>query len=335
MAMKIAVTGANGFIGSHLTRALVAAGHQVRAMVQPGTTLAPIAGVDACIVSGDVLDPGSLVAAFDGFEVVLHLAAAVSDLGPRDLFTSVNIVGTENVVRSAAAAGARRVVLVSSLAVHAYTGWRDASEDAPRGGHHFPYGLSKIGAEDAVMAAHRDGTIEGVVIRPGVFPFGPGDERAWLPMCRAIRRGLPVLINAGRARLCTAYVENLCDGLRLAATLPQAAGRTYVVADGVSVTWRELLSMAAAELNAVRPRSAGPAWLFSPLAHCLAGMNSALGWPRRPPLTPYTISLLANDCHFGIDPAARELGYAPRVSLGEAVRRSAAWAMSCDEGKYL
>ena len=129
--MKILVTGANGFIGSHVTAALAGRGHLVRCLAQPGTPLGNLAGLEVEIVEADVRDLHALERASADQEAIVHLAAVPSDWAPADLIHAVNVGGTRNLVDAALGAGCRRLVLMSSLAVHASSGHRDAREDRP------------------------------------------------------------------------------------------------------------------------------------------------------------------------------------------------------------
>ena len=138
---------------------------------------------DIPFVEGDVTEPAQLEPALRDVDAVLHLAAIARDWGDAALFERVNAGGTRKVLEASLARGASRFVLMSSVAVHAYRDHDDTTEDAPRDGGTFPYGETKIAAEDMVLEAHAQGRITGVVVRPGLVPFGPGD-RAVLPPLR-------------------------------------------------------------------------------------------------------------------------------------------------------
>jgi len=282
------VTGANGFIGSNLVRLLVEKSWKVRSLVLKGTARDVLEGLPTDIISGDILEPSSLKNAARGVEVVFHLAALARDWGPREPFMKVNVEGTRNVVEAAEAGGVRRVVLMSSLAVHDYRGHLGAGEDAPLDcPADFHYGRSKIAAEALVREAHEKGRIEGVVVRPGVFPFGPNDTTSFAKLAPALEKGVFALVNDGEARLSTAYVENLCHGLVLAATFGRAAGKTYVIADDVEITWRELFALFCRELGVRPPRLSVPYPVADAAAAAAEGMWSVFRPGREPLLTRY------------------------------------------------
>lgn len=324
---RVLVTGGAGFIGSHLAEALVASGARVRVLVEPGLPAPNLDGIDVERVEGNLLDPPSLARALRGIERVFHLAALASDYGPRERFLAVNTGGTRNVLAAALEAGARRFLLMSSLAVHAFRGWRGGDETAPRGAT-LPYGASKIRAEDAVRAEGEAGRIEAVVVRPGLFPFGPRDRTSFFPLAQAMERGIYGYIGGGRSRLCVSYVENLASGVVVAGAHPGARGKTYIIEDGIETTWRDLSERFAEALGVARPRLSLPAWVARPVAAAWEGTWRALGIAQAPPLTRYRVGLVARDFHFTGRKFREECGWSPRVSLEEGIRRTVAWYRS-------
>jgi nucleoside-diphosphate-sugar epimerase len=244
------VTGANGFIGSNLSKVLCGRGWDVRGLVLKGTPEDFLEGTAVKIVYGDILRPDSLAEASRRVDVVFHLAALAADWGPAEKFFLLNARGTRNMLEASAAGGARRFVLMSSLAVHRYGGHSRSDENAPLDcPEDFPYGRSKIEAEEAVREFHDAGRIEGVIVRPGLFPFGPNDTTSFCRLARALERGLFAYVGGGRSRLTTAYVENLCAGVELAGREKNAAGQTYVIGDDEPVSWRRLIELFCRELG--------------------------------------------------------------------------------------
>lgn len=320
--MKVLVTGAHGFIGSHLVERLVAEGASVRALVSPWGTLANLAGVrdQIEVVRADVGEPESLGDVCHDIDLIFHAAARVADYGPGTAFRRVNVLGTENLLREAERAGVTRLVLVSSVAVHRYTGFRDADpRTLPRDGDVNAYARSKVAAEDALRAAQ----LETVTVRPGLWPFGPRDPN-FKRVVAALKKGSLPLVDGGRAVLNTAYAENLVDGLWLAGTVPQAAGSVYVVADAGAPSWREVFTELARILGAPQPRLSLPGWLSEPLGESVERVYGLVAPPLEPPLTRYRGALMRRDVHFSLSPAQTELGYTPAVSWQEGLARTVA-----------
>ncbi len=324
--MRTLVTGANGFIGSHLVAELVRRGHRVRGLTQPGTPLENLRDVDVELWPGDVRSRRDLRKACTDQEVIFHLAAIPSDWAPAKLIHAVNVEGTRNLVAGALEASCRRLVLMSSLAVHRSSGHRDGTEDAPRDRRSLPYADSKRLAEDIVLDGRLQGRLESVVIRPGLMPFGPGDRLASLGLARALRTGQLPLIGGGRTTLCTSYVENLAPGVALAGELDAAAGQILNLTDDGHPTWSELFGAFARELNAPPPRLSLP-WLPVHLAAtAVEGLYGVLGISAMPPITRYRVGLWRHDFHFSSARAKRVLGYEPTISMEEGARRTMDWA---------
>ncbi len=328
------VTGANGFIGSNLTKLLAGKGWAVRGLVLKGTPEDFLEGLDVDIVYGDIVRPESLGDAVRGVDVVFHLAAIAADWGPVERFFKVNVEGTRNMLEAAAGAGVGRFVFMSSPAVHRYSGHYKSTESVPRDcPADFAYGRSKIEAEDLVNETHKRGVMEGVIVRTGLFPFGPNDTTSFYKLARVLEKGMFCYVGGGRAKTSTAYVENLCSGVELAGSHPRAAGRTFIIADDVDVSWKELIERFCYELGVKPPQLSVPYGAADILAAAVEGAWSVLKLESDPPITRYRARLMHRDLSFVSTKACRELGYAPAVSLDEGIRRTVAWYKSA-RGKY-
>jgi nucleoside-diphosphate-sugar epimerase len=323
--MKLAlVSGAHGFLGSHLTERFLADGWRVRALVSPWGRLdklshLPQERID--IVRGDIGESSTLAGCCDRVDVIVHAAARVADYGPWEAFERTNVRGTENLLREAERAGVARFLLVSSVAVFHYRGFRNAdARTLERDNRVQPYARSKIEAEDLVMASDR---CDPVVLRPGLWPFGARDD-TFVKIARALRRGQLPLVGSGSAVLNTAYAENFADGALLAATSPAAAGRSYTLGDDGAPSWNELFAELARLLGVAPPRIHLPE---GPLLLAAGGIEAL--WRRfrpygEPPLTSYRAGLTVHDVHFDLSSARQELGHVPAVGWREGLRRTVA-----------
>jgi nucleoside-diphosphate-sugar epimerase len=321
----VLVTGANGFIGSALCRALRDRGADVRGLVLSGTDTRVLDEMHVPFHTADICEPDSLPGPLAGVKTVFHLAALVKDWGPREAFRKVNTDGTRNVLAAAAHAGATRFVHMSTLAVHRFTGHVDADENVPADAATFGYGASKIEAERLVRAAHAAGRLETTIVRPGAVIFGPRDTTAFVHLAPALERGALPLVDGGRPLTCYSYAENLADGLIAAAARPEASGETFVITDDLKIRLGDLFGALCEELGAPRSFRSVPAPLALAAGWLLDALWRLAGAKDPPPAHRYRVGIVARDFHFSCAKAKRVLGYAPRVPLREGLRRTVAW----------
>jgi NAD dependent epimerase/dehydratase len=188
---KVLVTGADGFIGSHLTESLVRAGHEVRAFVLYNS-FSSWGWLDRCgadvagqfdVFAGDVRDPNGVRKAMDGCDAVLHLAALIAipySYHSPDTYVDTNIKGTLNIVQAARDLGVRRVVQTSTSEVYGTARYVPITEDHPLQGQS-PYSASKIGADQIAMSFHASFGTPVVLLRP-FNTYGPRQSaRAVIP----------------------------------------------------------------------------------------------------------------------------------------------------------
>jgi nucleoside-diphosphate-sugar epimerase len=315
--MRAFVTGASGFIGSHLVRALKAKGWDVRAFVHR-TPLAEIRGVTA--VSGDILDEPALEKAMAGVDVVFHLAAAVGSivLDPR-AFQLVNINGTEAVLAAAGRAGVGRVVHFSSIGVlGAVKAGVVADEDHPAAPRTW-YDRTKFAAEAAVRRAVTGG-LAVVIVRPG-WVYGPGDRRTF-KFIRAICRRRSALIAGAPGRQTPVYIDDLIAGVLLAAEKGRP-GAVYHLAGDEVMTPEAMTAIVAAACGVVGPRLKLPRGLAVAAAFIL---EKTFGWVKKEtPLNRGKLSFFLDPKAMSSARAKKELGFAPATDFSKGIVRAIAW----------
>jgi dihydroflavonol-4-reductase len=321
--MNVLVTGATGFTGGQLARALVRSGHHVAALVRPASMHAAsrlqAAGIE--VRTGDLQDPASVARASAGAEIVYHIAATYREAGQAPAaYQRINVDGTRHVIDAARNAGARRVVHCSTGGVHGHVTSPPANEDAPFAPGDI-YQRTKLEAEHVAAEAGREGRLEVVIARP-IGIYGPGDLR-FLKMFRGIARGRFPMIGSGQVFYHLTYIDDLVRGLRLCGEVPAAAGRTYLLAGPEYTTLKELVARIARELNVPPPRLRLPIWPV-----WLAGaLCEAVCVPLRiePPLFRRRVDFYRKSRAFSTARAARELGYNPEIDLSTGIRRTAEW----------
>jgi dihydroflavonol-4-reductase len=316
------VTGATGHVGNALVRALLGRGIPVTALTQPGSDLTPLLGLAVEKAIGDVTDGASLTEAFQGADVVFHLAGLVSITAGREaVLAKVNVEGTRNVVDACRAAGVRRLVYMSS--VHALTepppkGVLDETRGFDPATAFGPYGKSKAAASKLVQDAARGGSLDAVLVLP-TGCLGPYDYRlseVGQLVSMAGRGTIPIVIDGGYDWV---DVRDVALGT-LAAAERAPTGEAYLLSSAYLPA--TALCEAVAKVSGARPPLVAlPLWLARGLSYGGYAWERVTG--RRALLTPYAVHTVGKDFDISIEKARRELGFAPRPveeSLADAWR---------------
>lgn len=321
-APTVLVTGATGFVGSHVVRAARAAGFRVVALVRARTERPERAVFDGEARAGDLRDEATLDAAVRGVDVVLHLAGLTRARNEAE-FHDANAEGTARLVRAVrrAAPGLRRFVLISSLAAAGPSpdGRPLREDEAPRPVS--AYGRSKLAGEEALR--REAGPVPWTIVRPPIV-YGPEDADV-LALIRLARRRFVPVVGDGRGRYSVVYAEDLARGILELAAAPTTAGRAYFVADPETYDHRALFAAFGAAVGG-RPRLVR---LPRVLATAAAAAGSALKpFLRRPPLLTLDKlpEVLAPHWTCSAEAAARDAGFRTRTSLADGVAATVAWA---------
>lgn len=310
MSGRALVTGANGFVGSAVVRALLRRGRAVRGFVRPGSDRGGLAGLDVERAEGDLRDGDSLRAALKGVEEAYFVAADyrlwVRD--PAAMF-AVNVDAAAQAVRLAAAAGVSRIVHTSSVAAIKPPRDRPGDETTPTDVRDLigPYKKSKLLGERAALAAAAETGAPLVVVNP-TTPVGPGDRKP-TPTGAAVRAcaegRMPAYIDGD---INVVHVDDVAEGHVLAAERGRI-GERYILG-GENMTLRAFFTAVAESAGRRPPRIRLPADLLWPAA--LWGEISGRLTGRTPMLSVDTLRMAKTPMRFCSAKAAGELGYAPR-----------------------
>ena len=319
--MRVLVTGATGFTGGHLARMLASRGDAVRALVRDPARAADLQAAGVELATGDLRDRSAVERAAAGVDVVYHIAAIYRQAGVReDVYRAVNAGAVRTVIEAAARGGARRVVHCSTVGVHGDVEHPPAAGDAPLAPGDV-YQRTKLEGERAARDASKAKGIEVVIARPtGIY--GPGDRRL-LKLFRGVARRRFVILGDGRIFYHLTYIDDLAEGFRLCATVPGAAGRTYILAGGEVTTLNELTAIVAEEAHVPPPRLHLPVWPVWIAGAACEALCAPLG--LEPPLYRRRVDFFTKSRALDITRARQELGYAPQVGLREGIRRTLAW----------
>ncbi len=329
--MYVLVTGANGFIGSNLVKALIDKGNNVKAMVLKGTNEAFIKDLACEIVYADITKKETLKESLTGVDTVYHLAALPSSAWTDRIF-QVNYEGTKNIFYESISAKVKRFVYMSSLVVHGFKRFDGTDETTPlhrQKKHQRPYIKSKIACEN-FLRENMD-KIELVIVRPGFTIFGKNDLLASKELIGRLDSGKNVPnVNEGKAKMGYVYVENLADGLILAGTVRQAAGQTYVIADYEPqyISMKIFTDALCTELGRKPNKGSIPYGVAAPFVALLDSFYRIFLRNKLPKICMYTLKVAKTDLYFKSDKAKKELGYVSNVKFEDAIKKTISWYRS-------
>lgn len=316
-AVRHLITGANGFLGAWLTRRLLERGDDVRCLVRPGSDDSALAGLDFERAVGDVTQADTLPAACKGVDVVIHLAG-IRRASNRSDFMRVNADGTRRVCEAMVRAGARRLVLCSSLAASGPCHHdRPRVESDPLCPEEW-YGESKAEAERIAFGYRAE--LEVTACRP-CRVVGPKD-RENLPFFKIAQRGIVLKLGGPERRFSMVDVEDIVSLLVLLADRPEAVGEAFFGAGPESVTIDGLMTLAAEALGVPARTVRVPPSLLR-LLGTGADVVSQLTGKTLPLNRKLARQLLAPGWTCSIEKARTKLGYAPKHGLRDSAQRSA------------
>jgi nucleoside-diphosphate-sugar epimerase len=304
------VTGAGGFVGKSLCAALSMRGSMVRAAVRSMHNRGE--DLDSVVV-GAINADADWSEAFQGVATVVHLAARVHIMDdvaedPLAAFRAVNVEGTLNLARQAAAAGLQRFVFISSVKVngeHTEPGQAFTESDAPN--PQDAYGQSKLEAEQGLRQIAAETGMDAVIIRPPLV-YGPGVKANFAALMRAVQRGWPLPLGAIHNQRSLVTLDNLVDFIITCVTHAKAANQTFLVSDGQDLSTTELVR-GMARAAGVRARLVPvPVWALQAGAKLL-GKGDA-------------VQRLCGNLQVDISKARELLGWVPPVSVEDGLRRA-------------
>ena len=323
---SVLVTGATGFVGARVAARLVDEGARVTALVRDPGAADELRRRSIALVAGDLAAADVLDAACRGNEVVLHCAARSGDSGSLADFYRDNVEGTLNLARAAVRADCARLVHLSSVSVYGFEPPPVADESTPVGrlGGDYPYAEAKIVAERMLRAFEQPGGTSVVIVRVGSV-FGPGSRHWTVRPVRVLRNprvGL-LLVDRGEGLHNYVYIDNLVDGLLLAAGHPAAAGGLFNLTDG-AVTYRAFFDFYALMIRGGTGRVRNIDRRAA-LAVAYAAEQLARWRGRDPLLTRIAVKLLLRRSRFPSARAADVLGFRPAVPLDQGMAACQQW----------
>ena len=317
--MRVCITGATGFLGGALARALAGEGAELHGLKRRESDGSSLADVPITWHEGDLDQPSSLAGFVAGADWVIHAAGMLGRPGvPEEEYRRVNVEGTRHVLSAALSTGrSPRVLHLSSPGVLGPSEVPVVEDTPPHPTN--AYERSKAAAEDVAREFAARG-LPVVLARPG-FVYGPGDRHV-LGLFQAIQRGRFFLIDGGQRQCQPTFVDDAVSGM-LAAARAGRPGEAYHVVGPRSVTFRELANVIATEHSVRPPRRSLPR---APGIQGAAAREAVAGLAgRTAPLSRTGVAFFSEDRVVSWEKAHRELGWAPRSDVGEGVSRTVAW----------
>ncbi|MBB5944278.1 MULTISPECIES: 2-alkyl-3-oxoalkanoate reductase [unclassified Xanthomonas] len=325
--MKIVVTGGGGFLGQALCRGLVARGHEVVSYNRGHYPELQALGVAQ--VRGDLVDAQALQHALAGADAVFHNAAKAGAWGSYDSYYQPNVVGTENVLAACRMQGVSRLVYTSTPSVthratHPVEGL--GADQVPYGENfQAPYAATKAIAERMVLAAN-DAQLAVVALRPRLI-WGPGDNQILPKLVARAQAGRVRLVGGGDNKVDSTYIDNAAqahfDAFEHLAVGAPCAGKAYFISNGEPLPMRELLNKLLAAVGApvvTKTLSFKAAYRIGATCETLWPLLRLRG---EPPLTRFLAEQLCTPHWYSMEPARRDFGYVPQVSIEQGLQRLA------------
>jgi nucleoside-diphosphate-sugar epimerase len=315
--MKAFITGASGFIGSHLVRKLLDLNWHVSILRHEKD----IPGFEKCqVYQGDIRDPRSLEQMFKGTDVLFHMAAALgaSRIDKKEFFR-INTQGTQNVLQAAAEAGVKKSVHFSSAGVlGSVEENRPVMEDHPPSPRDV-YDKSKLeGEKIALRFTEKGGNV--VVVRPG-WVYGPGDRRTF-KLIKAVASKKFFLLTKGTTHQTPVYIDDLIQGILLCAEKARP-GSVYHLAGKEDMTVKEIVTEIARAAGVPLYNFPLPLFTLKVAAWKLETFFSMLG--KEAPLTRGKLAFFIHPKPLSIQKASSELGYEPRWDFKAGIANTIAW----------
>jgi len=334
---RILLTGATGFIGSHILEALTGAGLQVRVLVRPQSDLAHLAPLKPEVRYGDILDRSSLCEAAHGCTEVIHAAALARDWGRRAEFYETNVIGTLNVLEACRLQEVPHIVVTGSISSYGEEDSQETKDETSPFRSHYPYFLdrifpsgfnwyrdSKAMATEQALAFARQHKLNVTVLEPcwvfGEREFGTG----FYAYVKAVRDGLKFMPGSTRNRFHVIYARDLAKAYLLACQHPLPGVERIIVGRPDAEPMHDIFGRFCREAGLAAPRLL-PRWSVYPVGFALE-LAATMVRSRRPPLlTRGRVNMFYDSIQYSTQKAGRKLGFCCEHTLEQGICQTVAW----------
>ena len=306
---SVFITGANGFIGSNLSRYFLEKNFQVYGMVRRTSDLHFLDGFHIKLIYGDLneVEKTELPPSLD---YIIHCASIVSDAADEKSCESNIYLGTIDFVNHILASKIKfqRFIYLSTSLVLGYRKLNISEENLGKSALFLPYVKYKLEAERYLLDLYKKEGFPLVILRPADV-YGPNDRVSCVPILKGMETGVPPIVGRGKWIFPLCYVENLCQATYLACVTKNIEGRAYTVANGTDVTWKEFFSAFLRRLNR-KQRIYLPVFFPFVVAFVMKIIHFFVR-SYEPPLTFYRIKRITSHTNYDISKTVKELNYRP------------------------
>ena len=334
---KVLITGATGFIGSHVARKFCEEGIQVGCLVRRGSNLENIQGLPVGLEYGDVSDYESLADAVKSYGFVIHIAAYARDWGDYDTFFKVNVEGTLNVLRACAVNGIRDIIITASNSVYGEEHCTyKKSESSPYKSHYnyfmdraFPcklnyYRDTKALAKIRAMEYAREKELNLTILEP-VWVYGEREfNTGFFEYIKTAKSGIPFLPGSRKNKFHIVYAGDLSRAYYLAYLKRLQGINDFIIGNREAESMDRIYSLFCEKAGIRKPLNA-PKALFYPLGFVMELLYTIFNIKTVPLLTRGRVNMFYDSIEYSTEEAEKHLGFTNRYTLEEGIERTVKW----------
>jgi 2-alkyl-3-oxoalkanoate reductase len=327
--MRVAVTGAGGFLGRALIKSLGDSGHEPLALVKTDEAVGQFKSANINALCCDLSLSNSYTEIFRDCDAIVHCAALTREFGRWDDFRKINIETTRNVMQSALLSGTKRIIHISTTAVYGNERNHYGTDEDEIFGQRVvdPYSRSKITADQIVLDLIKEKNLPASILRFGNI-WGPGDQNIIPFVVNGLKKKRLMIEGGGDNVLSLTFIDNAVAAILLALENADAKGRIYNITDGIKVTSKKFIDDIIAILGIKYKLRNVPYPLIYSMAYLFEQYYLFSRRTSKPPLTRFGARILKYHAIFDISRAINELHYHPMITYKEALTISTPYIRS-------
>lgn len=329
MAVNLLVTGGTGFVGSHVVDTALEKNYRVRVFAKADSEgIEELLSRGVEVIIGDLRNDSEIEQAIDGMDVVVHCAAQVGEMGNEISYAETNVNSCGQIIRSSQRHSIKKLVFISSQGVYEA---RDhfgtiETEMFPLESLDF-YTKSKAISEKLFANAMQNKEIPGVILRPG-FIYGARDRQLLPRVVSALRQKKVAFWGSGQKLINNTYIENLIQAIFLAIESEKRSGEIYNIADRRRIDRRHFFRTVSQEASVPKPRLHIPPPIFRKILDICEFLTAYLKLQSPLLVSKARYKFLAVNLDYSIAKAIEELGYDPKYSFDEGMKKTILWFLA-------